>query len=167
MSLRLQLLEEELEPVEAGLAHPEKRVGAVHLTEVWSSVAAASAEDVDLAEHVLNHEVLSLLRQGEGKGERVVERERGREREGVRNHHDCSVRSASEGKAEHAQEETGKRERRQTAKQSPCCPINKSHRLTGLSPFSPLFIPQRLLLSWFSAVCSSCQTPSIKLAKTQ
>lgn len=62
MSLRLQLLEEQLEAVEAGLSHPEQRVGATHLTEVRRPVAAAGGEDVDLAEHILDHEVLTLLR---------------------------------------------------------------------------------------------------------
>lgn len=60
MSLRLQLLEEQPEAVEAGLAHPEQRVGAAHLAEVWSPVAGAGAEDVGFAEHILDHEVLPL-----------------------------------------------------------------------------------------------------------
>lgn len=70
MSLRLQLLEEQLEAVEAGLAHPEQRVGAADLAEVWSPVAAAGAEDVDLAEHILDHEVLALKRPRGREGER-------------------------------------------------------------------------------------------------
>lgn len=71
MSLRLQLLEEQLEAVEAGLAHPEQRVGAADLAEVWSPVAAAGAEDIDLAKHILDHEVLALQRPRErGGGER-------------------------------------------------------------------------------------------------
>lgn len=59
----LQLLEEQPEAIEAGLAHPEQRVGAADLTEVWGPVATAGAEDVDLAEHVLDHEVLALQRE--------------------------------------------------------------------------------------------------------
>lgn len=136
MSLRLQPLEEQLEAVEAGLAHPEQRVGAARLTEVRSPVAGAGAEDVHLAEHVLDHEVLALLRQREG--ERVVGRERQRER---KKEGRCEkpprllCRVCVRGKSRTRRRRNGEKERRQTAKQSPCCPINKSHWLTGLSPF--------------------------------
>lgn len=82
MSLRLQLLEEQLEAVEAGLAHPEQRVRAADLTEVWSPVAAAGAEDIDLAEHVLDHEVLALQGQTEGESGRGGESETEIKREG-------------------------------------------------------------------------------------
>lgn len=69
MSLSLQLLEEQPEAVEAGLTHPEQRIGAAHLAEVWSPVAAAGVEDVGLAEHILDHEVLALQRETGVRGE--------------------------------------------------------------------------------------------------
>lgn len=60
MSLRLELLENLFETVQAGLTHPIQRVGALDLAEVGRTVAAGGVEDVCLTEHILDHEVHPL-----------------------------------------------------------------------------------------------------------
>lgn len=60
MSLRLEPLENLSEAVQARLAHPIQRVGPLDLTEVGRSIAACGVEDVCLAVHILDHEVLPL-----------------------------------------------------------------------------------------------------------
>lgn len=129
MSLSLQLLQEQPEAVEAGLTHPEQRIGAAHLAEVWSPVAAAGVEDVGLAEHILDHEVLALQREARGRGG------------GMKNHDDCFVTSASVGKAEHAEEETKKGKKRE---QQGSRPVAQSTRVTAAS-----------VCHLFPTVCSS------------
>lgn len=60
VSLRLQSLENLFEAVHAGLTHPVQRVGSLDLAEVGRSVAARGIEDICLAEHILDHEILPL-----------------------------------------------------------------------------------------------------------
>ncbi len=59
MSLRLEPLKNLFEAVQARLTHPIQRVGAFNLAEVWRSKAASCVQDICLAVHILDHEVLS------------------------------------------------------------------------------------------------------------
>lgn len=60
VSLRLKPLENLFEAVQARLAHPIQRVGPLDLAEVGRSIAARGIEDICLAVHILDHEVLPL-----------------------------------------------------------------------------------------------------------
>lgn len=60
VSLRLEPLENLLETVQAWLAHSIQRIGPLHLAKVGRSVAPGGVENVSLAVHVLDHEVLPL-----------------------------------------------------------------------------------------------------------
>lgn len=60
MSLCLEPLENVLEAVQARLTHTVQRVGSLDLAEVGRSIAARGIEDICLAVHILDHEVLPL-----------------------------------------------------------------------------------------------------------
>lgn len=60
VSLRLEPLEDLFETVQAGLTHSIQRVAAFDLAKVWRSAAPGGDENVGLAGHVLDHEVLPL-----------------------------------------------------------------------------------------------------------
>lgn len=64
MSLRLEPLENLFETIQARLTHPIQRVGPLDLAEVGRSVAARGVEDICLAVHILDHEVLPLESNG-------------------------------------------------------------------------------------------------------
>lgn len=63
MSLRLEPLENLFEAVQTRLTHPIQRVGSLDLTEVGRPVAARGIQDICLAVHILDHEVLPLEKQ--------------------------------------------------------------------------------------------------------
>lgn len=133
MSLSLQLLEEQPEAVEAGLTHPEQRVGAAHLAEVWSAVAAAGVEDVGLAEHILDHEVLALQRETRGgheKPPRLL----------------CDVCVGGKSRTRRRRNEKREETRTQTARQAGLLPNQQESLPRRSVTFSPLFVPQRLLI---------------------
>lgn len=60
VSLRLEPLENLFEAIQARLTHPIQRVGSLDLPEVGRSIAARGTEDICLAVHILDHEVLPL-----------------------------------------------------------------------------------------------------------
>lgn len=60
MSLCLEHLENLFKAIQAGLTHPIQRVGSHNLAEVGRSIAAGGIQDICLAVHILDHEVLSL-----------------------------------------------------------------------------------------------------------
>lgn len=64
MSLRLEPLENLFETIQARLTHPIQRVGPLDLAEVGRSVATRGVEDIRLAVHILDHEVLPLESNG-------------------------------------------------------------------------------------------------------
>lgn len=64
MSLRLEPLEDLFETIQAGLTHSIQRVAPFDLAKVWRSAAPGGDENVGLAGHVLDHEVLPLEKGG-------------------------------------------------------------------------------------------------------
>lgn len=63
----------------------------------------------------------------------------------MRNHSDCFVTSASVGKAEHTEEETKEGKERED-KQQGLLPNQQESLPRRSVTFSPLFVPQRLLI---------------------
>lgn len=64
VSLRLEPLEDLFETIQAGLTHSIQRVAPFDLAKVWRSAALGGDENVGLAGHVLDHEVLPLEKGG-------------------------------------------------------------------------------------------------------
>ena len=62
MSLRLEPLENLFEAAQARLTHPIQRIGSLDLAEVGRPIAARGIQDICLAVHILDHEVLPLER---------------------------------------------------------------------------------------------------------
>lgn len=60
VSLRLEPLEDLFETIQAGLAHSVQRIAPFDLAKVWRSAALGGDENIGLAAHVLDHEVLPL-----------------------------------------------------------------------------------------------------------
>lgn len=60
VSLRLEPLENLFEAIQARLTHPIQRVGSLDLAEVGRPIAACGIQDICLAVHILDHEVLPL-----------------------------------------------------------------------------------------------------------
>lgn len=60
VSLRLEPLENLFETIQARLTHSIQRIGPLDLAEVGRSAAPGGVENISLAVHILDHEVLPL-----------------------------------------------------------------------------------------------------------